>query len=88
MTVQHFRELEEIDQLKILIQFGILIGEITEKNMKIFLYQVHDFFVETKYIPDTDDLIGIDAVSKIERENYIPWTVFYLTKNRKEQYPK
>ena len=59
MNVEHFLELQEVDQLKILIQFGILIGEIKEKDVRIFMYQVQDFYVETRYTVKTDDLISI-----------------------------
>ena len=76
MTVQEFQELTEVDQLKNLIQFGILIGEITEKNTRIFIYQVQDFFVETRYMSETDDLIRIDPFSEMERHDRVRWTNF------------
>ena len=87
MTVQQFQELTEVDQLKILIQFGILIGEITEKNTRIFMYQVQDFYVETRYTLDTDDLISIDPFSKMERQDRSRWTISNLSPINKEKFP-
>ena len=87
MTVQQFQELTEVDQLKILIQFGILIGEITEKNTRIFMYQVQDFYVETRYTLDTDDLISIDPFSKMERQDRSRWTTLNLSQINKEKFP-
>ena len=81
MTVQEFQELTEMDQLKNLIQFGILIGEITEKNTRIFMYQVQDFFVETRYTLETDDLIRIDPFSEMERNDRVRWTILKSRSN-------
>jgi hypothetical protein len=87
MTVQQFQELTEVDQLKILIQFGILIGEITEKSTRIFMYQVQDFYVETRYTLETDDLISIDPFSKMERQDRSRWTILNLSPINKEKFP-
>jgi hypothetical protein len=87
MTVQQFQELAEVYQLKILIQFGILIGEITEKSIRIFMYQVQDFYVETRYTLETDELISIDPFSKMERQDRSRWTILNLTPINKEKYP-
>ncbi|HKH62484.1 MAG TPA: hypothetical protein VKA49_16690 [Flavitalea sp.] len=87
MTVQQFQELAEVDQLKILIQFGILIGEITEKTARIFMYQVQDFYVETKYTLETDDLISIDPFSRPERGDRSRLTLLNFIPINKERYP-
>lgn len=86
MNVEHFLELQEVDQLKILIQFGILIGEIKEKDVRIFMYQVQDFYVETRYTVKTDDLISIDSFSKTEREDHSRWMLLDLISSNKEKY--
>ena len=86
MNVEHFLELQEVDQLKILIQFGILIGEIKEKDVRIFIYQVQDFYVETRYTVKTDDLISIDSFSKTEREDHSRWMLLDLISSNKEKY--
>lgn len=88
MTVKQFHELPEVDQLKILIQFGILIGEMTERTARIFMYQVHDFYVETKYTLETDDLISIDPFSKIERDDWTRWTILNPIPSNTENYPE
>ena len=87
MTVKEFQELAEVDQLKILIQFGILIGEVTEKTGRIFMYQVQDFYVETKYTLETDDLISIEPFSEMEREDRTRWMMLNLIPINKERYP-
>jgi hypothetical protein len=86
MTVKQFQDLEEVDQLKILIQFGILIGEITEQNARVFMYQVQDFYVEAKYTMKTDDLISIESFSGMDREDRTRWTILNLTPFNKEKY--
>ena len=86
MNVEHLLELQEVDQLKILIQFGILIGEIKEKDVRIFMYQVQDFYVETRYTVKTDDLISIDSFSKTEREDHSRWMLLDLISSNKEKY--
>ena len=78
MTAQQFQELTEVDQLKMLIQFGILIGEITEKSARVFMYQVQDFFVETKYTLETDDLISIEPFSMLERDDRAGWNLLNI----------
>jgi hypothetical protein len=88
MTTQQFQKLTELDQLKVLIQFGILIGEITEKSARIFMYQVQDFFVETKYTLETDDLISIDPFSKIERADRDRWKILNLISVDREKHPE
>jgi hypothetical protein len=88
MTVKQFQDLEEVDQLKILIQFGILIGELTEKNARVFMYQVQDFYVETKYTLETDDLISVDPFSRMEREDRTRWTLLNPVPNNKKKYPE
>lgn len=88
MTVKQFEALDEVDQLKILIQFGILIGEITEKNARVFMYQIQDFYVEAKYSLETDDLLSIDPFSKMEREDRTRWTILNLVPHNKEKFPE
>jgi hypothetical protein len=86
MTVEDFRHLGEMAQLKILIQQGMLVGEIKEKNMRIFMYQVQDFYVETRYTLETDELISIDPFSKMEQGKRSWWTILNLTAHTKERY--
>lgn len=68
MTVTQFQVLSEMEKLKILIRYGILIGETKEKSFRAFTYQVQSFFVETKYTLETDDLVSIESFSNIESE--------------------
>mgnify|MGYP003581530527 CR=1 FL=1 len=86
MTVKQFQDLEEVDQLKILIQFGILIGEITEQNARVFMYQVQDFYVETRYTMQTDDLTSIESFSRMDREDRTQWTILKPAPFNKEKY--
>lgn len=86
MTVETFQKMDEVDQLKILIQFGILIGEVTEQNARVFMYQVQDFYVETRYTMKTDDLISIESFSAMDREDQTHWTLLNLKPFNKERY--
>jgi hypothetical protein len=78
MTVNEFQLLSEIEKLKILIRYGILIGEIKEKNCRTFTYQVQTFFVDTKYALESDDLISIISFSNIEGEQGSHWSNYFL----------
>ena len=86
MTVAQFHELAEVDQLMILIQNGILIGEIKEGDCRLFMYKVDDFYVETKFSLETDNLINIDCFSTIDREGKTRWAILKLTPLHKEKY--
>lgn len=86
MTVNQFQRLDELDQLKMLIQFGILIGEIKETNARVFMYQVEDFYVETKYTLETDDLVSIDPFTRPERQEKSAWQVLALVNRNKAKY--
>ena len=86
MTVKQFQTMDEVDQLKILIQFGILIGEVTEPNTRVFMYQVEDFYVETRYTMKTDDLISIESFSAMDSEDQTHWTILNLVAFNKERY--
>jgi hypothetical protein len=63
-----------MEKLKVLIRYGILIGEIREKNCRAFAYQVQSFYVETKYTLENDDLISIESFSNIDGENGGRWS--------------
>ena len=79
MTVTEFQSLSEMEKLKILIRYGILIGELKEKTCRAFTYQVQSFFVETKYTLETDDLISIISFANIEGENGSRWSSYFLS---------
>ena len=79
MNVKQFQDLVEIDQLKILIQFGILIGEIMDRNVRVFIYQVQDFYVETKYTLETDDLISINSFSQLDGDEVTQRNILNFT---------
>ena len=78
-NVKQFQDLVEIDQLKILIQFGILIGEIMDRNVRVFIYQVQDFYVETKYTLETDDLISINSFSQLDGDEVTQRNILNFT---------
>ena len=86
MTVQQFHYLDEVGQLKMLIQFGILIGEIKERSARVFVYQVEDFYVETRYTLETDDLLSIDPFSSFERQERPAWNILNLVRKNHERY--
>lgn len=72
--------------MKVLIQFGILIGELTERNSRVFMYHVEDFYVETKYTAENDDLVSIHSFSETEREDHVQWTILNAIAFRKGGY--
>lgn len=88
MNVKQFEDLAEIDQLKILIQFGILIGEIMERNFRVFIYQVYDFYVETNYTLETDDLTSIKSFSDLTGDAVNRWNLLNLTTISNKEYPE
>ena len=46
MTIKHFKELSEIQQVRILIEYGVLLSDRIEGDNKLFLYAVYSFYVE------------------------------------------
>jgi hypothetical protein len=50
------------------------------------MYQVQDFYVETRYTMKTDDLISIESFSRMDREDRTRWMILNLTPFNKEKY--
>lgn len=75
MKIKQSQVLEGVEQLKVLIQSGILIEEITEKTTRMFIYRVEDFYVETKYTLEKDDLVSIISINMNENRifNFQPF---------------
>jgi hypothetical protein len=49
MTLYDFNILREADQYNELSKHGVMIAELMEEEYKIFLYQIHSFYVELYY---------------------------------------
>jgi hypothetical protein len=78
MTLKEFQSLTEMDQIKILIRHGILIGETKTDDCRTFAYQVQNFYVATKYTIDTDDLLSIQSFETfdMEKESFFTDRIF------------
>jgi hypothetical protein len=88
MTATEFQSLTEMEKLKILIRYGILIGELKEKHSRAFTYQVQSFFVEAKYTLETDDLISIESFSNFRGEHGSTWSHLHLMSHYSKNYPE
>lgn len=88
MTVAQFQFLSEMEKLKVLIRYGILVGETKDKNFSSFTYQVQSFFVETKYTLETNDLLSIESFSNVEEEDTPRWSNLNFAARYPRNYPE
>ena len=77
MDIAEFRNLSELDQLELIMQSGHLQVQSHEENCRIFLYKLQDFYVSTRYLISSDQLIGIDCFHETE-------SLFPFQRNKKQ----
>lgn len=49
MTLYQFNDLDELEQHEALWEHGVMIGDMTDGEHKIILYQIFSFYVELYY---------------------------------------
>jgi len=66
MTIYHYNQLNESEQLDALEQMGVLIGEREGTFYHLTLYQLEGFYVELCYHTHFNTLININAFSNTD----------------------
>ena len=46
MTLEEFKQLPEIEQVRMLLMYGVLLSDRTEGGNKLYLYAVSYFYIE------------------------------------------
>ena len=46
MTLKQFTEFQEIEQVRMLLMYGVLLSNRTQGGNKIYLYAVNSFYIE------------------------------------------
>ena len=75
MNIKQFQQLSMDGKLKTLIEHAELIGQRKEDEVNLFIYQLENFYVETKYQSKNDELISIDSFAQLDREDRIKWKI-------------
>jgi len=68
MTLQQFREYNEMEQLSAILEFGCLLAQHAEADRRIFLYRLDGFYVTTHYDAQNDLLTDIFCFLEVEQE--------------------
>jgi hypothetical protein len=67
MTMQEFTQLDEIEQMSAIMQFGRLMAENTEEDKRTFLYLLGSFYVAASYLQDSDQLCEINCFLEVNQ---------------------
>ncbi len=67
MTMQDFNQLDEIEQMSAIMQFGRLVAEHTEGHKRAFLYRLESFYVKAIYLQDSGQLCEINCYLEINQ---------------------
>jgi hypothetical protein len=65
MTIQQFHILNEIEKVELIMLNGRLLSQSLEEDCRIFLYQLDNFYVATRYSMNDDLLKEIRCFSEI-----------------------
>jgi len=69
MNMQEFRQLDEIEQMSAIMQFGRLLAEDTDDDKRTFLYHLNSFYVAAVYIHNSDQLCEINCFLEVAQLN-------------------
>jgi hypothetical protein len=61
MTLDQFRQLNEMEKVSAIMQHGHLMAQNVENNSRIFLYTMQGFYVSAAYSTLTDQLEHIEC---------------------------
>jgi hypothetical protein len=68
MTINEFNELNELDQVSAIMQYGRLMAQNIEDECRVFLYRVETFYVSATYSRPNDLLTGIVCYLEVNQE--------------------
>jgi hypothetical protein len=77
MTMEQFHDMDEIDQMSAIMQFGRLMAQNTEENKRTFLYRLESFYVAASYSQPSDQLYEINCF--LEMNEQVPHYRKHLT---------
>lgn len=61
MTRTEFDGLQEMDQLSVILEEGVVLAQNHIEGCRCFLYELEDFFVMVKFMEDSDTLKDIQS---------------------------
>lgn len=67
MTIQQFHQLDVIDKVSAIMQYGRLMAQNTEDQKRVFLYHLESFYVSTSYILPDDQLSEINCYLEVNQ---------------------
>jgi hypothetical protein len=70
MTMEQFYQLEEMEQMSAIMQFGHLMAQHNDDNKRVFLYHLESFYVSATYLQPSDQLCDISCF--LEANQLIP----------------
>ena len=66
MTLYDYSELNEVEQHEVLWDHGVMVGDRSDDEHNIILYQMFSFYVELYYNPDYNVLKRLRSFSRVE----------------------
>jgi len=68
MTIIEFTDLDDLDKVTAIMQYGHLIAQHAEENSRVFFYRVEGFYVSATYSLPNDQLTGICCFQEDNQE--------------------
>jgi hypothetical protein len=67
MTLQEFRQMNELEKVSAILEHGHLIARNIEEDQKVFLYRFDNFFVSATYSSADDTLTDITCFLEVDQ---------------------
>lgn len=67
MTIQQFHEMDVIEKVSAIMQYGRLMAQNTEERKRVFLYRIESFYVSTCYNEPDDQLSEINCYLEVNQ---------------------
>lgn len=68
MNIQQFQQLDEMQKIAAVLEFGKLLAQNLQEEYRVFLYRLETFYVSMKYSLLTDQLNAIDTFSDVYQD--------------------
>ena len=67
MTLDQFRQLNDIEKVSTILEYGRLIAQSVDDCSRTFLYKIDSFFVSASYTNGSDELSEITCYLEVDQ---------------------
>jgi hypothetical protein len=67
MTIHQFHQMNEMDKVSAIMQYGRLMAQNTEEDKRIFIYHLESFYVSACYLKNNDQLTEINCYLEVDQ---------------------